>query len=131
MSQRSPLYIIHIIFATCLFMLFTETTMAAEIIKCIDAKGAVTFRDVPCKAGEDAVRLPGSINPVPENGQAMSQSEKHSAIRYPHAIIRIDKVPPDHGLSTDVATLKAARETLMSLDKVSKLMHQQTYASSD
>lgn len=103
----------------------------AEIIKCIDVTGAVTFRDVPCRAGEDAVRLPDSINFAPATGQASSRMEKHAVIQHPRAIIRIDKVPPDHGLGTDVATLKAAKEVLISMDHLSKLAHQQAFASRD
>ncbi|MGZ3236456.1 MAG: hypothetical protein ACXWIN_03275 [Burkholderiaceae bacterium] len=105
--------------------------MAAEIVKCIDAQGAATFRDIPCKAGEDAVRLHGSVNLAPEKEKATSQLEKRTAIQYPRTTIRIDRAPSDHGLGTDVATLKAARETLMSLDQISKIAHQQTYASRD
>ena len=127
MSQHSHL---PGIFATCFLMLFAETAMA-EIVKCIDVKGAVTFRDVPCKAGEDAVRLHSPVNPASEKEKETSQLEKHSATPYPRATIRIDRMPPDHGLATDMATLKAARDALTSMDQVSKLTHQQTYASRD
>jgi hypothetical protein len=111
------------IFVTCFLMLFADTAMA-EIVKCTNSVGAVTFRDVPCKAGEDAVRFGSSANPAPVK-------EKLSSPAYARAPIKIDKVPPDHGLGTDVATLKAAKEMQGSLDRLSKLPRQRTLAIGD
>jgi hypothetical protein len=118
-SYQSPVAIL----VTCLLMLFADTARA-DIVKCTNSAGAVTFRDVPCKAGEDAVRLGSPINPAPVK-------EKLSAPAYAHTPIKIDKVPPDHGLGTDVATLKAAKEMQGSLDRLSKLPRQQTFARGD
>ena len=126
----SPHPVFHSLLATC-FMTLCANAAMAEIVKFINSAGAVTFWDVPCKAGEDAVRLFGPVNPGMVKIQANSPSGIRPASVYAHAPVKIENVPPDHGLGTDVATLKAAREMLASMDRLSKLSHQQAYAGRD
>lgn len=126
----SPHPVFHTLVAACLLSL-TATSAMAEIVKCVNSAGAVTFRDVPCKAGEDAVRLFGPVNPGMRKEPAASLADKQPAAASGRATVKIERVPPNHGLGTDVATLKAAREILVSMDHLSKLSHQQAYASRD
>jgi hypothetical protein len=103
----------------------------AQIVECITSNGVITFRDSPCRAGEDALRIfgPDGAPRIPAQGAAPGL--KHAAATYHHPTVTIQRVLADHGLSTDVATLRAAREVLASRDRLSKIAHQQALARSD
>jgi hypothetical protein len=110
-------------------MLFAQAAMA-EIVQCVDSAGSVTFTDVPCKAGEDAVRLGKSVNKAEIRKKVVAEQGTYSATPHVREAIGMDKQALGQSLATDAATLKAARETLLSMDRVSKLPRQQVFASS-
>jgi hypothetical protein len=118
-----------IIIAT--FLMMMADTALAEIVKCTNHAGAVTFRDVPCKAGEDAVRIYGPDGNVLEKSRAVSVMKTQPAAKQVSTAKRVVRPPINYGLGTDVATLKMAKEALATSDHLSKLTHQQTFASSD
>lgn len=121
---------IPLIFVTA-FLMVRADAANAEIVKCTNHAGAVTFRDVPCKAGEDAVRIYGPSGNVLEKGKTLAVMKNQTPAKQISTAKRVGRPPINYGLRTDVATLKMAKEALVSSDRLSKLTHQQTFASSD
>jgi hypothetical protein len=82
-----------------------------EIVKCIDASGQVTLTDQPCGAGAATVRL---SNETP-TAAVTAQAQRHvlPAAQLRHEAWKRPQVVRAAPLSRDVATLKAARRTLM------------------
>jgi hypothetical protein len=76
-----------------------------EIVKCVDASGHVTLTDQPCEAGNTTVRL-SAETPLPQRHVVTPAELRHDGWRRPQAARPAT-------LSRDVATLKAARRTLM------------------
>jgi hypothetical protein len=126
----SPHSSLSLIFVAVLLMIMANAAMA-EIVKCTNHAGAVTFRDVPCKAGEDAVRIYGPSGNVLEKDKTLSVMKNQAAAKQVGTTKKIVRPPINYGLGTDVTTLKMAKEALASSDRLSKLTHQQTFASSD
>jgi hypothetical protein len=80
-----------------------------EIVKCIDSSGHVTLTDQPCEAGTATVRLASETPPpaaAPQRYVLPAAQLRHEAWKQPP----VQRAAP---LSRDVATLKAARRTLM------------------
>ena len=86
----------------------------ADIVKCVDSGGHVTLTDQPCDAGAVTVRL----------GQETAQNAQQAtprryvlpAVDLRHEAWKRPAVERPAPLSRDVATLKAARQTLLMLD---------------
>jgi hypothetical protein len=76
-----------------------------EIVKCVDASGHVTLTDQPCEGGNATVRL-SAETPLPQRHVVTPAELRHDGWRRPQAARPAT-------LSRDVATLKAARRTLM------------------
>jgi hypothetical protein len=84
--------------------------MAADIVKCVDPDGHVTLTDQPCSTGAATVRLgQDKAAPVPQRRVLPAASLHQGAWRRPD----LSRPAP---LKSDVATLKAARRTLMMQD---------------
>jgi hypothetical protein len=81
-----------------------------DIVKCIDANGHVTLTDQPCEAGNATVRL---ASETPASGMAAAQRHVLPATELRHDGWKRPQVVRPAPLSGDVATLKAARRTLM------------------
>ncbi|MGZ3158226.1 MAG: DUF4124 domain-containing protein [Burkholderiaceae bacterium] len=126
MSHYTP---IPLILSTCFFLCFAQAAMA-EIVECVDSAGSITYTDVPCKAGEDAVRLGKSVDKVAIKEKLTTQQNKYSATQHVREAVGVDKPSAGNGLTTDMSTLKSARESMASMDRVSKLSRQQMFASS-
>lgn len=100
-------------------------TAQAGIVQCIDAKGSVTFTDVPCKADSDTVPSFGMIEaspPVPGNSM---QTSRFVAADQARATASTKRHTTKRRLPLDVATLKAARIAMQSIDHASALIRQQ------
>ncbi|MGZ5819753.1 MAG: hypothetical protein ACXWJD_13525, partial [Burkholderiaceae bacterium] len=54
----------------------------------------------------------------------------YSATQHVREAVGVDKPSAGNGLTTDMSTLKSARESMASMDRVSKLSRQQMFASS-
>ena len=84
--------------------------VAGEVVKCVDSSGHVTLTDQPCDGGAATVRLePGIERSTPQRHVLPAADLRHEAWKRP-AVVR--PAP----LSRDVATLQAARRTLLMLD---------------
>jgi hypothetical protein len=86
----------------------------SDIVKCVDASGRVTLTDQPCDSGAVTVRLePGTAQnaeqATPRRYVLPAVDLRHNAWKRP----AVERPAP---LSRDVATLKAARRTLLLLD---------------
>ena len=87
---------------------------AGDIVKCVDAGGHVTLTDQPCAGGAVTVRLEQGV------GQKAEPAARHRYV-LPAADLRHEAwkrpaVERPAQLARDVATLKAARRTLLMLD---------------
>ncbi len=103
-----------------------------EIVKCVGANGRVTLTDQPCQGGERSeIVLPGSpagnedsaLAPLPAQGAAPAQQ---MAREHQSAPARLD--PPGRSLARDVATLKAARRTMLLMDDAASALRAQRIA---
>lgn len=103
-----------------------------DIVKCVGANGRVTLTDQPCQGGERSeLVLPGSpagteesaFAPAPAQGAAPAQ---HMAREPLPAPARLD--PPSRSLARDVATLKAARRTMLLMDDAASALRAQRIA---
>ena len=101
----------------------------AEIVKCIDQSGHVTLTDMPCPA--DAMTAQSSAAPAPQLGYTTVSTH----VIAPPSELRRDtwarKAGPDRSKTQDVATLKAARSTMLLMDQASSLMRQQRLAGAN
>jgi hypothetical protein len=90
-------------------VLAAPAAMAAggnDIVKCVDSSGHVTLTDQPCEAGATTVRLDQD---TPQRHVLPAADLRHESWKRP----AVARPAP---LSRDVATLKAARRTLMLQD---------------
>lgn len=131
------------------FLLATVGPAHAEVFKCVDQGGSVTFTDVPCKSQLSAGTEPltpaseaaeaGAIQaaeadavpaaPAPARAPAITRislaaSELPSVARQRQAVAA--RRPASQPFALDAATLKAARYTLTQRDSI---MHQQKLAA--
>jgi hypothetical protein len=79
----------------------------SDIVKCVDSSGHVTLTDQPCAAGATTVRL--DQDTPPQRHVLPAEDLRHETWKRP----AVARPAP---LSRDVATLKAARRTLMLQD---------------
>jgi len=94
--------------------------MAGDIVKCVEPDGHITLTDQPCAVGASTVHLDGDRSePVPTlQRHVLPAAQLHQgAWRRPD----LSKPLP---LTRDVATLKAARRTLLMLDAKPRLAAQ-------
>ncbi len=121
------------IFVACVLMAFAGSANAG-IVKCIDKAGAVTFTDVPCNINSNTVNVSGVIETAPSaTGVAVGikvlpQAGNFAAAEEVRATAWANKPAANRGLSLDVETLKAAKAAMMSADRASALVRQQTLA---
>jgi hypothetical protein len=85
--------------------------VAGEIVKCVDSSGHVTLTDQPCDSGALSVRLEQGMEPgaMPQRHVLPAADLRHEAWKRP----AVARPAP---LSRDVATLKAARRSLLLQD---------------
>jgi hypothetical protein len=86
----------------------------SEIVKCVDASGHVTLTDQPCDGGAATVRL--TAGPEQDAPAATPQRHVLPAVDLRHDAWRRPAAARPATLALDVATLKAARRTLLMLD---------------
>jgi hypothetical protein len=88
---------------------------AGDIVKCVDAGGHVTLTDQPCAGGAVTVRLEQGVGQKAEPAAAR-QRYVLPAADLRHEAWKRPAVERPAQLARDVATLKAARRTLLMLD---------------
>lgn len=105
--MKAPLGLLSVIAATTLA---ASAAMASDIVKCVDAGGHVTLTDQPCDGGSATVKLDQGTETAPPQRHVLPAADlRHGAWKRP----AVERPAP---LSRDVATLKAARRTLLMLD---------------
>lgn len=86
----------------------------SDIVKCVDSSGHVTLTDQPCDGGAVTVRLEQGASQNAD--QATPRRYVLPAVDLRHDAWKRPAVERPAALSRDVATLKAARRTLLMLD---------------
>jgi len=114
----------HAIVVACMLLAFAGSA-AAGILKCTDKAGAVTFTDVPCNADADAAHVSIAIDAAPVKTRVLPLAGNVSAAEEARVTARANKPAANRGMALDVATLKAARASMVSMDQASALVRQQ------
>lgn len=113
-----------ILLFACALLAFSGTAQAA-IVQCIDAKGSITFTDVPCKADADTVHSYGMREASPLVSGNSMQANHFAAAEQARATASTKRRTAKRRFPLDVATLKAARIAMQSIDHASALVRQQ------
>lgn len=123
MTQRLPT---PTIFIACTMMAFSACADAA-VVQCLDLAGVTTFTDAPCKVAEDAARAASAI----PNARAKTVTLKTAisvTAENARASAWASKREPHRGLASDVATMKAARASMVSMDEATAVARRQSLA---
>ncbi len=97
----------------------------AEVVQCENAAGGITFSDVPCQTSEKTVRASDADQSLPADTKASPAISSFVAAERARAAAWAVKRPPRGRLADDVATIKAARSSLILLEHASDLARQQ------
>ncbi len=109
--------------------LITFTGMVqADIVQCIDVDGAVTFTDRACHTAAETVQRADTPYALPLETPASPAAQYFAAAEAARASTWVIKPASQRSLALDVATLKAAKDSLTSIDVASALVRQQTRA---
>lgn len=121
--------LIRTVFAATLLMAFSVSARA-EVVRCIDDTGSITFTDLPCDGDADAVpvAVPGSIKAPTATTRTGSQPASFSAAEQARAAALAIKHKQKRGLAVDVATMETARLSLIARDREADLARQQALA---
>jgi hypothetical protein len=98
---------------------------SAEIAQCVEENGLLAFTDAPCKTEAATPRVSGSVPTPAVRIAASPQQVNFAAAEKTRAAAWTNKRTPDRRLALDVATLKAAKVSLVSMDDASVLVRQQ------
>lgn len=115
--MKPSITLMHLIAA---LVVAAPAAMAGDIVKCVEPDGHVTLTDQPCTIGSTTVHLDGDRGvpaPTVQHHVLPAAQLRQSAWRRPD----LSRPLP---LSRDVATLQAARRTLMMLDAKPRLAAQ-------
>jgi hypothetical protein len=123
-------YLTYAIFLGCMLVAFTEFA-SADIVQCIDDTGAVTYTDVPCRNGADAARSSGLSTPSAFSANSAPPARIVAIADEPREAVAVMKRMQRRGLALDVATLQAARSSMLLTDQASSVLRQQKLASID
>jgi hypothetical protein len=127
-AQRALTFMVALILISCLG--FAERARA-DIIECVDEAGAVTFTDVPCKSAADAKRGAARYSAEVAQARNSATSAKATAGQHGRPAKSENRLPSYSGLDTDVATLKAAKSSLLMMERASAMARHQALASRD
>lgn len=116
------------VFFSCLLVAFANFANA-DIVQCIDDAGAVTFTDVPCKKSADVVRVSADSSSVSGGAALLARSATAAGKIHPSGSVK--KPARKRGLALDVATMKAARSSMLLRDQESYLLREQKLAALD
>jgi hypothetical protein len=102
----------------------------ADIVKCVDSSGAVTYTNLPCESTADAVRSPAVLGPA----EARNQDVQFAGLSYVGWEAREGAAKfreKKRHASPDVNTVKAARNSSLARDKASSFLRQQNLVALD
>ena len=104
-----------------------------DIVKCVGANGRVTLTDQPCQGGERSETVLAGGRSADEDStpsSAAAPARRLAPERLPAlaraTLARLD--PPSRSLARDVATLKAARRTMLLMDDTASALRAQRLA---
>ena len=102
-----------------------------DIVKCVSANGHTTLTDQPCQEGERSETVIAG-SPASDEGSTSAPAAAQPAARdrlpalARATLARLD--PPSRSLARDVATLKAARRTMLLMDDAASALRAQRLA---
>ena len=109
----------------CSSMAFAICAEAA-VTECLDAAGVTTYTDAPCKL--DETRAPELNKPLPAKEKISLQAAPFAAAENARALAWAAKPKTSRGMTLDIVTLKAARESMITSDRANALARQQILA---
>lgn len=115
------------IFAACMLIALAASARA-DVVRCIDDTGAVTFTDLPCKSDSEAVAVPSLAGDSAVTTKAALQGEKLAMAEQARAAAWAAKPKPARGLALDAATIETARLSMIAKDHAAALARQQASA---
>lgn len=125
MTRRS---FFRITFAVCTLTAFSGSSYA-DIVQCIDERGATTYSNTPCGPGSMKSVDSGEVNESLRGNSSQLENRKILGAKYAAAedarvIAAAIKRFPQRGLASDVETMKAAKASALLMDQESALARQ-------
>jgi hypothetical protein len=114
----------------CMLLVFAGFARA-DIVKCVDETETVAYMDVPCENGADSVRASALTNPSTISARVSSRANSIAATAEIRKAAWVTKRAGNRSLSSDVATLKSARSSMLLMDQESSLLRQKKFAALD
>ena len=115
------------ILLACAFIAVTGFAKA-DIVRCIDADGMVLITDAPCNADANTVQAPASAKATRSGGKGSPEAKRFAAAEQARTVAWANKPATGRRIALDVATLKAAKVTMVSNDQASTLVRQEALA---
>ena len=108
----------HALFLTAMALASSAFAQSGEpaketVVRCVDTGGHVTLTDEPCPQGETARTAAPAAKTIVADHYPLPASEVHHKAWARVGAKAGPKSPLPHRISPDVATLKAARETML------------------
>jgi hypothetical protein len=123
-------YFTHTIFLGWILVVFAGFARA-DTVQCVDETGTVTYTDVPCENGADAARASALTDSSPVRAKVSSPAGTFTAVGEARESAWVKKPASNRKLAPDVATVKAARSSMLLMDRAASLLRQQKFAALD
>jgi hypothetical protein len=123
-------YLTHPIFF-CFMLLVFAGPAGADIVQCVDEAGMVTYTDVPCKKGVDAAQVSALGNRSTVKLRVASTVGTLAVARVSRDGAWTKAGTGNRRVGLDMETMKAARSTMLMMDRTSSLSHQQNLVALD
>lgn len=121
---------IQTIFLGCILVVFSGFARA-DIVQCVDEAGAVTYTDVLCQNDADVARASVLSKPFAAIARLSSPVDKFAEAEKAREAASAKKQAGNRRLAIDVATLKAARSSMLLMDQAASLTRQKKLAALD
>ena len=110
-----------IAFAVCTLTAFSGSSYA-DIVQCIDERGATTYSNTPCELGSMKSIDSGEVNESLQRNSSQLENRKILGAKYAAAEdARVAAAAirhfPQRGLASDVETMKAAKASAVLIDQ--------------
>lgn len=100
----------------------------AEIVRCIGKNGLVLMTDVPCNTAANTPKAPAAAKAKQAGGRGSPQAKRFAAAEQARAVASANRSAKSRRLPLDVAMMKEARITMLSIDQTSILQRQEALA---
>jgi hypothetical protein len=121
-------YLSRKIFLGCILVVFSGIA-SADVVQPIDNTGTDSYMDVPRRDVADAAPASALANRSAVSAKVSSQARAFAAARKAREAAWTKRAANNHGNARDVATLEAARSSLVLADNASSLLRQQKLAA--